>query len=149
MPYLRTSNTLAAPAAKRILVGTSRPTESSSNKQPHQDCPTSIPTRRFEYERGYGYDYDYDYYNQTMGKQKGCLTRFKATAPSGTNRMASSDFASKQDRDPLAEGSRFGPRAIDEVDGLLDEFRESPDPNERPMRPERPDTRPPKNPAQK
>ena len=60
MPYiLRTSNTLAAPtAAKRILRGVSRPTESSNNnKQPHHDS-----------------------YDQTMRKHKGCRTN---TAPSG------------------------------------------------------------------
>ena len=58
MPYiLRTSNTLAAPtAAKRILRGVSRPTESSNNnKQPHHDL-------------------------KTMRKHKGCRTN---TAPSG------------------------------------------------------------------
>ena len=60
MPYIqRTSNTLAAPtAAKRILRGVSRPTESSNNnKQPHHDS-----------------------YDQTMRKHKGCRTN---TAPSG------------------------------------------------------------------
>ena len=137
MPYIRNSNTLAAPsAAKRILTGNARPTESSSNNQPHLNRPTSMPIPRFKVSnRGYiyGYDYDYNYYNQTMGKQKGCLTRFKVTAPSGTIRTTSSDFASKQDRNPLAEGSGLGPRAIDEVDELFDEFRETPETNERPM----------------
>ena len=59
MPYiLRTSNTLAAPtAAKRILRGVSRPTESSNNnKQSHHEP------------------------DQTMRKHKGCRTN---TAPSG------------------------------------------------------------------
>ena len=77
---------------------------------------------------------------------KGCLTRFKVTAPTGTNRMTPADFASKQDRDPLAEGSRLGPRAAEEVDGLgrSSECRDTPDTNERPTRPE---TRPPKKTA--
>ena len=98
LPYLRTSNTRAAPAAKRllknagrILAGTSGPTESSSisNKHPHQNHPNNDDDY-YSNDDGNGTDW----YNQTMGKQKGCLTRFKVTAPSGTNRMTSSDRGS-------------------------------------------------------
>ena len=54
MHYIgRTSNTLAAPsAAKQILAGNARPTESSSNKQPHRNRPTSMPIPRFEVSIG-------------------------------------------------------------------------------------------------
>ena len=151
LPYIRTSNTRAAPAAKRllksagrILAGTSRPTESISNKQPHDEPSPRVE----ELNRGYilGYDYGYDWYNQTMGKQKGCLTRFKVTAPSGTNRMTSSDRGSNREIDPLAEGFEPRPHAIDEVDGpdKQADSRDRPNTNERP---ERPETRPPKSPA--
>ena len=61
--------------------------------------------------------------------------------------MTSSDLECNQDRDPLAEGSELGPHAINEVDGLFDEFREMPETNERPMIPERPETRLSKNPV--
>ena len=143
VPYLRTSNTLSAPAAKTILAGTSRPTESSSNikKQPHRDRPTAMPIPQLKVStRGYiyGYDYGYDYYNQTMRKHKGCLTRFMVTAPSGTNHMTSSNCGCNQDLDPLAEGFELGSHAIDE---LFNEYRDTPE-NKRPMRPERPETPP-------
>ena len=102
LPYLRTSNTRAAPAAKRllkyagrILAGTSGPNESSSisNKHPDRDHPNDDDDDSYrddDVERT-------DWYNQeTMGKQKGCLTRFKVTAPSGTIRMTSSDRGSNR-----------------------------------------------------
>ena len=49
--------------------------------------------------------------------------------------MTPADFASKQDRDPLAEGSRLGPRAIDEAIKIFAEICETPNNNERPERP--------------
>ena len=61
--------------------------------------------------------------------------------------MTSSDLASNQAPKPLAEGFELGSYAIKEVNGFFNEYRETPETNERLMTPKRPETRPPKNPV--
>ena len=145
---LRISNTSTAPiAAKRILRGASRPTESDNN-HPHQDQPTSMPQTmpRFGYSYGYTYGYGYGYgydYDQTMQEKKGCRTN---TAPMGTNHTTSVDTCNDQDPDPMAEGIGLGATSRIDEDGGLQEHHDKPKRHERPTRPKRHETRPPRIP---
>ena len=112
--------------------------------------PQTMP--RFGYSYGYSYGYDYGYghgydygYDQTMWEKKGCRTN---TAPPGTNHTTSVNNCNDQDPDPMTEGIGLGATGGIDEDGGPQEHRDKPKRHERPTRPERHETRPPRIPDQ-
>ena len=143
---IRTSNTSTTPPArdKRILRGDVSQLRATNNYHPHQEHPTGIP---LEHNHDQIRRHEQILVNaellrvriKTMREKKGCLTD---TAPPGTNQTTSVDNCDDQDPDPMAEGIGLGATSGIDEDGGLQEHRDKPERHERPMRPERHETRP-------
>ena len=78
-----------------------------------------------------------------MREKKGCITD---TAPPRTNQTTSVDNCDDQDTDPMAEGIGLGATSRSDENGGLQEHRDKPKRHERPTRPVRYETRPPRIP---